>query len=108
MNHFYHFIKRLAYWKMPQFFLFVGSLAQDLGENYHGLMAALSAFAAIAHISETMYAFYVAGKVHKLRPIYVLLWSLNTFFFGIFGLWPLAFPEFYFSIEDDYCRNFPC
>ena len=79
-----------------------------LGENAHGLVAALSAFAAVSHIGEAMYAFYLAGKIYKLRPINVLLWTLNTFFFGIFGFWPLAFPDFYFSIEEDYCRNFPC
>ena len=79
-----------------------------LGENAHGLVAALSAFAAVSHIGEAMYAFYLAGKIYKLRPINVLLWTLNTFFFGIFGFWPLAFPDFYFSIEADYCHHFPC
>ena len=71
-------------------------------------MAALSAFSAVAHISEAMYAFYLAGKVYKLKTINVILWTLNAFCFGIFGLWPLAFPDFYFSIENEYCGNFPC
>ena len=56
-------------------------------KHYH------SAIAAALHVGEAVQAFVLASLQYNLNPIVVLLWTLNVFFFGIFGFWPLAFPQ---------------
>ena len=53
----------------------------------------LSAIAAALHVGEAIQAFFLASFQYNLNPLVVLLWTLNVFFFGIFGFWPLAFPQ---------------
>ena len=55
-------------------------------KHYH------SAIAAALHVGEAVQAFFLASLQYNLNPLVVLLWTLNVFFFGIFGFWPLAFP----------------
>ena len=56
-------------------------------KHYH------SAIAAALHVGEAVQAFFLASLQYNLNPFVVLLWTLNVFFFGIFGFWPLAFPQ---------------
>ena len=56
-------------------------------KHYH------SAIAAALHVGEAVQAFFLASLQYNLNPLVVLLWTLNVFFFGIFGFWPLAFPQ---------------
>ena len=58
-----------------------------LKKHYH------SAIAAALHVGEAVQAFFLASLQYNLNPLVVLLWTLNVFFFGIFGFWPLAFPQ---------------
>ena len=44
-------------------------------------------------VGEAVQAFFLASFHYNLDPLVVLLWTLNVFFFGIFGFWPLAFPQ---------------
>ena len=52
-----------------------------------------SAIAAALHVGEAVQAFFLASYHYNLNPLVVLLWTLNVLFFGIFGFWPLAFPQ---------------
>ena len=56
-------------------------------KHYH------SAIAAALHVGEAVQALFLASLQYNLNPLVVLLWTLNVFFFGIFGFWPLAFPQ---------------
>ena len=85
----------------------LGALARYLGLNFNGLMALLSLFAGTLHLLEPIWALYLAGK-YGLNPKVSLLWAGNAFAFGIFGLWPLVFPEYFEDIEDQYCAFSPC
>jgi len=78
-------------------------LATWLGTNLNFLMGIISAIAAALHVGEAVQAFYLSSVVYRLSSASVLLWTLNVFFFGIFGFWPLAFPDFFRSVEATYC-----
>ena len=67
-------------------------------------MGALSAVAAALHVGEAVQAFYLANYHYGLNPLTVVLWTVNTFFFGIFGFFPLAFPSLFYYFSDEYCR----
>ena len=59
-----------------------------------------SAIAAALHVGEAVQAFFLASFQYNLNPLVVLLWTLNVFFFGIFGFWPLAYPQV--AIDNDH------
>jgi len=66
-------------------------------KHYH------SAIAAALHVGEAVQAFFLASLQYNLNPLVVLLWTLNVFFFGIFGFWPLAFPQVFQDNKATYC-----
>ena len=84
-------------------FLPLGSLATFLGTNFNFLMGSISAIAAALHVGEAIQAWYLSLVIYKLNRLSVILWTLNVFFFGIFGFWPLGFPDFFYSVKDIYC-----
>ena len=84
-------------------FLPLASLATTLGTTLNPLMGVVSAVAAGLHVAEAVKAYYLASSVYGLNSVTVLLWTLNVFLFGIFGFWPLAFPDFFYSVSDFYC-----
>ena len=79
-------------------------LATYLGTNFNFLMGAISAVAAALHLGEAVQAYYLARYFYHLNPLTVILWTINVFFFGIFGFFPLAFPDLFYFISDEYCR----
>jgi len=81
----------------------LGSLATYLGTNFNFLMGSISAVAAALHVGEAIQAWYLSSVIYRLNSLSVILWTLNVFFFGIFGFWPLAFPELFSSVSDTYC-----
>ena len=87
-------------------FLPLGPLATFLGTNFNFLMGSISAIAAALHVGESIQAWYLSLVIYKLNRLSVILWTLNVFFFGIFGFWPLAFPATFYSVKDAYC-SFP-
>ena len=84
-------------------FLPLSSLATYLGTNYNFLMGSISAIAAALHVGEAIQAWYLSSIIYRLNRLSIILWTLNVFFFGIFGFWPLAFPDFFNSVKDIYC-----
>jgi len=84
----------------------LGALAYYLGINYNGLVAFLSIGAGILHLIEPIWALYIAGT-YGLNLTTSVLWAFSGLVFGIFGLWPLVFPEFFFSVKDQYCQYSP-
>ena len=84
-------------------FLPLSSLATYLGTNYNFLMGSISAVAAALHVGEAIQAWYLSSIIYRLNSLSIILWTLNVFFFGIFGFWPLAFPDFFYSVKDIYC-----
>jgi len=84
-------------------YLPLSGLATWLGTNLNFLMGVISAVAAALHVGEAIQAFYLSSVVYQLSPLYVFLWTANVFFFGIFGFWPLAFPDFFYSVSSTYC-----
>ena len=81
----------------------LGPLATYLGTNFNFLMGSISAVAAALHVGEAIQAWYLSSVIYRLNNLSIILWTLNVFFFGIFGFWPLAFPEFFYSVKDTYC-----
>ena len=79
-------------------------LATFLGTNFNFLMGSISAVAAALHVGEAVQAYYLARYFYHLNPLTVILWTINVFFFGIFGFFPLAFPDLFYFISDEYCR----
>jgi len=84
-------------------FLPLAPLAIFLGTNFNLLMGIISAIAAALHVGEAVQAFFLASLQYNLNPLVVLLWTLNVFFFGIFGFWPLAFPQVFQDNKATYC-----
>jgi len=78
-------------------------LATFLGLKFNSLMGILSFVAASLHIGEAIQAFEIAN-VYGLSLTSTLLWTANTLAFGIFGMWPLAFVDFFYSVSDTYCQ----
>ena len=90
-----------------------GSFAKNLGENHYSVITTLSIITLVIHKLEAFYSIYLTVKVYKLKFVYVVLWFLNSLFFGIFALWPLAFPKIYFKIRQRYfckicCCSYSC
>ena len=85
------------------FFLPLGTLATTLGTNFNFLMGIISAIAAALHVGEAVLAWYLSSVIYRLNTVSIILWTLNVFFFGIFGFWPLAFPDFFSSVSISYC-----
>jgi hypothetical protein len=99
----------------------LASLANYLGNNYNFLMGVISAIAAALHVGnvliyttcpclprfpvagEAVQAWFLASVHYRLNSVSILLWTLNVFFFGITGFWPLAFPQFFQDVKDTYC-----
>ena len=84
-------------------FLPLAPLATFLGTSFPLLMGTLSAVAGSLHIGEAVQAWHLARNVYSLNSVTVSLWTFNVFFFGIFGFWPLAFPDLFYSVRDVYC-----
>ena len=84
-------------------FLPLATLATFLGTSFPLLMGALSAVAGSLHIGEAIQAWHLARNVYSLNSIAVSLWTFNVLFFGIFGFWPLAFPDIFYSVRETYC-----
>jgi len=85
----------------------LGGLAYYLGINYNGLVAFLSIFAGIVHLLDPIWVLYLAGT-YGLDLATGVLWAINAFGFGIFGIWPLVFPDFWDSVKNQYCEYSPC
>ena len=85
------------------FSLPLGSFATFLGTNFNFLMGIISAIAAALHVGEAILAWYFSLFIYRLNTLSIILWTLNVFLFGIFGFWPLAFPELFYSVSDEYC-----
>ena len=85
-------------------FLPLASLATFLGTNFNFLMGSISAVAAALHVGEAIQAWYLASVIYRLSNISVILWTINVFLFGIFGFWPLAVPDIFYSVSDIYCN----
>lgn len=83
----------------------LGALAVYLGKNYNGLIALLAIFAGIVHVLESFWALYLSAQNGFTRRT-TILWWFNGLAYGIFGLWPLVFPDFFNEI--DYCSFSPC
>ena len=66
----------------------------------------LNTGAGILHLIEPIWALYIAGT-YGLNLTTSVLWAFSGLIFGIFGLWPLVFPEFFFSVKDQYCQYSP-
>ena len=84
-------------------FLPLAPLATLLGTSFPLLMGTLSAVAGSLHIGEAIQAWHLARNVYSLNSIAVSLWTFNVLFFGIFGFWPLAFPDIFYSVRETYC-----
>lgn len=84
-------------------FLPLAPLATLLGTSFPLLMGTLSAVAGSLHIGEAVQAWHLARNVYGLNSVTVSLWTFNVFFFGIFGFWPLAFPDHFYLVRDVYC-----
>jgi len=84
-------------------FLPLSSLATFLGTSFNPLMGVISVIAATLHIGEAVLAWILASAYYHLNSLTVLLWTLNVFFFGIFGFWPLAFPQVFQDVKSTYC-----
>lgn len=82
----------------------LGPLATFLGTNFNFLMGVISAIAAALHVGEAVQAWYLASVFYGLSRTSVILWTLNVFFFGIFGFWPLAFPQVFQDNKSLYCN----
>ena len=78
-------------------------LARWLGTNANFLMGLVSAVAAALHVGEAAQAWFLASRVYRLHSTAVALWTLNVFLFGIFGFWPLAFPDIFYFVSEFYC-----
>ena len=85
----------------------LGALAYYLGTNYNGLVAVISIIAGILHLIEPIWALYLAGT-YGLNLSTSVMWAFSGLVYGIFGLWPLVFPDFFFQIKDQYCKYSPC
>ena len=85
----------------------LGALAYYLGTNYNGLVAFLSIIAGVLHLIEPIWALYLAGT-YGLSLRTSVMWAFSGLVYGIFGLWPLVFPDFFFRIKDQYCKYSPC
>ena len=84
-------------------FLPLASLATFLGTQFNLIMGILSLVAAGLHVFEAALAWNLA-TVYQLNPTTSLLWVVNVFLFGIFGFWPLAFPDIFYSVDEVYCQ----
>ena len=85
-------------------FLPLATLATFLGTSFPLLMGTLSAMIGILHIGVyPIQAWHLATNVYSLNSVTVSLWIVNVFLFGIFGLWPLAFPDIFYLVRDTYC-----
>lgn len=82
----------------------LAGLATLLGTQLNLLMGIISLVAASLHVGEAALAWQLSRNVYNLNPTTVALWTLNVFFFGIFGFWPLAFPDKFYSVSDTYCQ----
>ena len=81
-----------GYFKIRQF-LSLGPHPMYSNTDFYEQTHYHSAIAAALHVGEAVQAFFLASLQYNLNPLVVLLWTLNVFFFGIFGFWPLAFPQ---------------
>ena len=77
-------------------------LAAQHGTAAPGLMRGLSLVAAALHLGEAAEAWRLASSVYSLHSATAALWTLNVFLFGIFGFWPLAFPDLFYSVREDF------
>ena len=85
-------------------FLPLAPLATLLGTSFPLLMGTLSAMIGILHIGVyPIQAWHLATNVYSLNSVTVSLWIVNVFLFGIFGFWPLAFPDIFYLVRDTYC-----
>lgn len=66
-------------------------------------MQGLALFAAGIHLFYPFYVLLLAVQ-YDLAPRETALWMVTGFFFGIFGIWPLVFYDFYLDVREDYCR----
>jgi hypothetical protein len=85
----------------------LGDLAKYLGDNYNGLMAIIAVIAGLIHLADSVWAVYLANQ-HKLTSTVTFFWALNGLGFGIFGIWPLVFPDYFHQVQDQYCAVSPC
>ena len=85
-------------------FLPLAPLVTLLGTSFPLLMGTLSAMIGILHIGVyPIQAWHLATNVYSLNSVTVSLWIVNVFLFGIFGFWPLAFPDIFYSVRETYC-----
>ena len=85
-------------------YLPLASLANSLGTSYPVPMGILGVTAALLHVGEAVYAYYLSTRKYKFRPLTVALWTLNILLGGIFGLWVLVFPETFWAVAQGYCK----
>lgn len=85
----------------------LGALAIYLGNHYNGLIGLIAVVAGLIHVLESIAALYLSA-INGFTLKTSLLWWLNGLFFGIFGLWPLVFNDFFEDVKDEYCAYSPC
>jgi H+/gluconate symporter-like permease len=67
-------------------------------------MSILAGGAAVLHVMESLYTFYLTRFRLNMKPATVALWTINNLIAGTFGLWILLFPRAFLSISRVYCR----
>ena len=82
----------------------LASMASFLGTQFKLAMGLIILVTMAWHAKDAVLAWHLANNIYHLSPPTVAVWILSVVFFGIFGYWPLAFPDIFFSVSDTYCK----